>query len=72
MTRTQAAKIAGRLPLPEVFDPGDHTVAEVLAYVEEHPDQTDAIREAEQDGKARTTLLTALEPPAEAEAPTTP
>jgi hypothetical protein len=42
------------------YDPGEHTVAEVLAYVAEHPDQADQVRAAEQDGKARTTLLDAL------------
>lgn len=57
------------LPLPEPepppvgeggYDPGEHTVAEVLEYVADHPDQAENIREAEENGKARTTLLDAL------------
>lgn len=43
------------------YDPGDHTVEEVKEYVEEHPDESAAIAEAEKSGKARTTLLDALE-----------
>jgi hypothetical protein len=43
-----------------VFDPADHTVAEVLAYVAEHPDTADTIRAAETAGRNRTTLLDAL------------
>ena len=43
------------------FDPGEHTVAEVQAYVAEHPDSAEAIATAEAEGKARTTLLGALE-----------
>ena len=43
------------------FLPSDHTVADVLAYVEEHPDQLQSIYDAEQAGKARVTLLEQLE-----------
>jgi len=43
------------------FDPGDHTVAEVIAYAAEHPDQLDDIQAAETAGKARSTLLAGLE-----------
>lgn len=43
------------------YDPGLHTVAEVIAYVADHPDQRAAVRDAEAAGKARSTLLTALE-----------
>jgi hypothetical protein len=60
MTRSAASRIAGRLPAPapkQAYDPGDHTVAEVLAYLEAHPDQAEAVLEAEAAGKARTTLL---------------
>lgn len=42
------------------FDPHDHGVEEVLAYVAEHPDELDAIVAQEQAGKARKTLLQAL------------
>lgn len=38
---------------PEQFNPGDHTVAEVLAYIEANPDQGDAVVTAEQAGKNR-------------------
>jgi hypothetical protein len=41
----------------EVYDPGAYTVADVQAYVTEHPDELDAIYAAEQSGKARSTLL---------------
>jgi len=39
------------------FDPGDHTVDEVKAYVEEHPDRKDDVLAAEKDGKARKGVL---------------
>lgn len=51
---------ARALPPPEEYDPGQHTVADVLAYLEEHPDQRQAVLDAEEAGKARTTLLSAL------------
>ena len=49
----------GGAPDPEVgaFNPGDHTVEDVKAYVEAHPDDADEVYEAELAGKARTTLL---------------
>ena len=50
----QGSSVAG-------YDPGDHTVAEVLAYVADHPEERDQVRAAEAAGKARTTLLTQLE-----------
>jgi hypothetical protein len=43
------------------FDPADHTVDEVKAYIEEHPEQTDAILELEEEGKARVSLLSLAE-----------
>jgi hypothetical protein len=43
------------------FDPADHTVDEVKAYIEEHPEQTDAILELEEEGKARVGLLSLAE-----------
>jgi hypothetical protein len=46
---------------PETFDPGAYTVADVLAYVDEHPDEAAAVRDAEAAGKARVTLLEALD-----------
>ena len=45
---------------PQPYDPGAHTVAEVEAYVADHPDELDAITAAEEAGKARVTLLNAL------------
>jgi hypothetical protein len=38
------------------FDPGEHTVAEVEAYVQEHPDDVDRVLDAERAGKNRVTL----------------
>lgn len=43
------------------FDPAAHTVAEVEEYVEQHPEEVEHIRQLEEDGKARVTLLTHLE-----------
>jgi hypothetical protein len=39
------------------FDPGEHTVADVEAYLAKHPDQRDAVLAAEAAGKARATLV---------------
>lgn len=39
------------------YDPSEHNVAEVQQYMEEHPDQVDQIKAAEQDGKKRSTIL---------------
>lgn len=39
------------------YDPADHTVDEVKEYLKAHPEQTDAILELEEEGKARTGLL---------------
>ena len=41
----------------DAFDPSAHTVAEVQQYIAEHPDQRDAVLDAEADGKARVSLL---------------
>ena len=41
----------------EVFDPSAHTVDDVKAYVTEHPDEVQAVYDAEVAGKARTSLL---------------
>lgn len=46
----------------EGFDPAEHTVEDVLAHLEAHPDERDAVLAAERDGKARVTLLAALDP----------
>jgi hypothetical protein len=39
------------------FDPGKHSIADVKAYVEAHPDETQAIYDAESEGKGRSSLL---------------
>lgn len=44
----------------EEYDPADHTVDEVLAYAEDHPDEVGAIRVAEEQGKARVGVLDKL------------
>lgn len=44
------------------FDPSEHTVDEVNAYIEDHPDEIDSIREAEIAGKNRVTLEDSLAP----------
>lgn len=43
------------------YDPADHTVEEVKAYIGEHPEQADAILELELNGKARSGLLSFIE-----------
>jgi hypothetical protein len=60
---TQAAASAGDSTsvATAAFDPGAHTIADVLAYVDEHPEQVQSVYDAESDGKARTTLLADLE-----------
>lgn len=39
------------------YDPGDHLVDDVKAYVTEHPDQRDEVLAAEEAGKNRVTLV---------------
>jgi hypothetical protein len=43
------------------FDPGAHTIDEVLAYVGDDPELAREVMEAEEAGKGRVTLLTQLE-----------
>lgn len=43
------------------IEPEDHTVDEVLQHADEHPDQIGALLDAEEDGKDRVTLTSALE-----------
>ena len=40
-------------PSEPAYDPGEHTVAEVLAYLEAHPELIEQIRELEAAGKNR-------------------
>lgn len=42
---------------PEGFDPSEHTVDEVNAYLEDHPDEADDVLAAERAGKARVGVL---------------
>lgn len=56
-SKTFTATVSGA----EVFDPGAATVAEVIDYVDAHPDETQAVLDAEEAGKNRSTLVTALE-----------
>ncbi len=44
-------------PASDAFDPGAHTVADVEAYLAEHPDERDAVLAAERSGKARVSLV---------------
>jgi hypothetical protein len=46
---------------PEDFAPEEHTIPEVLEFVEEHPELTEEVLEAEEQGKDRVTLETKLE-----------
>ena len=46
---------------PPAFDPAEHTVDDVLAYVAAHPTQRAAVRLLEEAGKQRTTILRALD-----------
>lgn len=39
------------------FDPAEHSVAEVFAFLVEHPEQTDAVIEAERNGKNRKSIV---------------
>lgn len=52
-------------PRGEAYDPGEHTVNEVKAYVEDNPDEAQAVLDAEQAGENRVTLVAWLEGQAE-------
>ena len=43
------------------YDPGAHTVNEVIAFAEENPEQVQDLLDAEEAGRRRTTLLNHLE-----------
>ena len=45
------------------FNPAEHTVAQVQAYVDANPSQRQAVLDAERAGKNRTTLVDSLEEP---------
>ena len=44
-------------PQTEGFDPGEHTVDEVLQYLEDNPDEVDTVLDLESEGKARKGVL---------------
>lgn len=52
---------AGQPATVAAFDPAEHTVADVLSYLDAHPDQTERVADAELGGKARKTLLDAID-----------
>jgi hypothetical protein len=54
-----AAMDQAALPDEPAFDPGEHTVAEVQAYLDSLTDDDERLRvlEAEEAGRARTTIL---------------
>lgn len=43
------------------FDPGDYTAVEILEYVKKNPEDRQHVRDAEAAGKARVTILNALD-----------
>lgn len=52
------AETAAEAPVEaDRFDPAEHTVAEVVAYLGEHPDASRSILAAERRGKARKGIL---------------
>lgn len=40
-----------------VFHPADHTVKEVVAYIKDHPDDADRVRDEELAGQARSSIV---------------
>ena len=60
------ARIAERAANPpadqgDSYDPADHTVDNVKLHVEKHPDELEAVLQAETAGKNRSTLVDWLE-----------
>jgi hypothetical protein len=45
----------------EGYDPAEHSVGDVMHYLDENPDQTEYVMDREQAGKARSTLLSQKE-----------
>jgi hypothetical protein len=48
-------------PADDTFTVADHNVDEVKDFVNEHPEQVDAVLAAEKDGEQRVTLIEWLE-----------
>lgn len=56
------AVVVASMPLQaDTWDPASGTVEEALRFVMAHPDQLDRVREAEEAGQGRVTLLEALD-----------
>jgi len=47
----------GEGEIPVSFDPADHTIDEVKAYVDANPDQRTQVLSDEKQGKQRSTLI---------------
>lgn len=39
------------------FDPGEHTISQVLSHLDEHPEDLDSVIALERSGKQRVTIL---------------
>jgi hypothetical protein len=44
-------------PVADAFDPSKHNIEDVKKYVTDHPDQVQAVYDAEAEGKNRSSLL---------------
>lgn len=53
----KAAPSADDATLDKGFDPSEHTVAEVTAYLADNPDAVKAVVAAEKSGKGRASIL---------------
>lgn len=49
--------VEGAAPAVEAFDPSEHTVADVLAYLAAHEDDAERVLDVERAGKARKGIL---------------
>ncbi len=56
-----AGLLTGTREVVEAFDPGEHTVREVIVFLDAYPAQTERVRAAEEAGRRRTTLLEVLD-----------
>lgn len=45
----------------DVFDPANHTAKQVIAFIDDYPDQVASVLEAEKAGQGRVTLIRELE-----------
>ena len=43
--------------VPKAFDPAEHSVKEVVAYIKDHPADADRVRDAELAGEARKSIV---------------